>query len=307
MSQSDAVIVPSAADPNPSAASAEPQKWEPGDEVYSQEGQLGIYQEPTASGKHVVKPCFRDEEEGWTTGMPEIWPAVYLNPPVPILHKKVTDLKTELRMVKQDIEKARKERSELLMGTLRAKEEAETEAKRLVERLKKNRALKRIDDYLEGKFAYFVYLPAYYPPKIMTMKDALTEEERNGKVKLLSLFGDSDGDLEWRINQYSVGRGDWFEAVPCESEKEAIEIIRDRYAKYVEEWRKLDSLNKDRGTALNWSRQCPPGMIEIPDDIRDFLRESEQKRHQKAVDEARAAVTKAEAALAVVLAGSAAK
>jgi len=50
-------------------------------------------------------------------------------------------------------------------------------------------------------------------------------------MKLLSLFGDSKGDLSFRLHQYRDGSGNYEEVIPCHSMDEAKELIKNHILK----------------------------------------------------------------------------
>lgn len=82
--------------------------------------------------------------------------------------------------------------------------------------------LKRLDDFIEGKITHYVELN-HYCPKIIPVE----ESESKYGVKLLSLFGGSNGDLNWLLNTYDDGSGENREVQVCTSYKDARDALRD--------------------------------------------------------------------------------
>lgn len=87
--------------------------------------------------------------------------------------------------------------------------------------------LQRLHALLAGEITHF-YID-YYKPQIVTWDDEIVfQTDRNwGRLKvegmrLLSLFGRSDGSLDYRISDYSDGSGSWRRIVPCRSYEEAL-------------------------------------------------------------------------------------
>lgn len=81
-------------------------------------------------------------------------------------------------------------------------------------------------DFLENKITHIAYTDGTY--HIETLEDALEKDNGfPGNIRLVSLFGGSGGDLEWKVNKYSDGSGVWSGFVPARSEEEAQEAVRD--------------------------------------------------------------------------------
>jgi hypothetical protein len=266
-------------------------KFQKGDTVYNLDGQQGAYI-ATYAGSHLVAPEYEDGSNGepyW--GRPEEWRDVFLEPPTVKLQEKVAELdklvaekRKELKRVNAELDQAGKRRQEQL--------------KKLVQ----HQALQRIEDYLDGKFTHFLEVPGYSAPAIVTADKALahggTEHENrwDKKLRLLTLFGDTKGDLQWRINRYSDGSGSSnTEVYPCQNEEEAITIVRQLYADAVAVWREQEK--KPYGRAIEWSQKCPEGWIVVPDDIREYLATAKQQARQAELEKARENLAKAEAAL----------
>ncbi len=94
-------------------------------------------------------------------------------------------------------------------------------------KLKQHKALRRLDDFLAGRITHYVE-SGYGPPKIVTFEDAKTKDsyDNRNKLKLLSLFGCTNGDLEWGLNLYNDGSGIYKTVVPCVSHTEAVRIVQ---------------------------------------------------------------------------------
>lgn len=100
-----------------------------------------------------------------------------------------------------------------------------------------------------------------YQPEIQKFEDAVIDEDRGfGRIlvdglKLITLFGKTDGSLEWRLNRYSDGSGGSTIVYPARSYDEGLEMAQDRLdelaAEYVageirslniDEWRKIEGI-----------------------------------------------------------------
>lgn len=263
-----------------------------GETVFNLYGQQGAYIASYA-GVHLVAPEYEHPEHGepyW--GQPEEWREVFASPPTVKLEARVAELDglitekhAELKRINEELDQSGRRYQEQL------------------KKLKQHQALQRIEDYIDGKFTHFLEVPGYSAPTIVTADNALakggTEYENrwDKKLRLLTLFGDTNGDLQWRINRYSDGSGSSnTEVYPCHNEEEAIDIVRQLYADAVLVWREQEK--KHYGRAIEWSTKCPEGWISVPDDIREYLTNAKQQARQAALAKAREELSKAEAAIA---------
>lgn len=269
-------------------------KFNKGDTVFDIHGRQGAYI-ASYGGYHLVAPEYDGGDYGEPSwGPPEQWDQIYLNPPtqkleakVDELDKLITEKRNELKRVNTELDQAGRRHQEQL------------------KKLAQHRALQRIEDYLDGKFTHFLEVNEYYGPKIVTADDALskggTEHENrwDKKLRLLTLFGDTKGDLQWRINRYSDGSGSSsVEVFPVQNEAEAIAIARQLFADAVAEWRAQEK--KHYGKAINWTKNHPEGWLEVPDDLREYMNQAEIQAKQAAIEKARQALEKAQADLAAL-------
>ena len=89
----------------------------------------------------------------------------------------------------------------------------------------KHAAIQHVVDAIEGKITHFVVV-RYNGVTIMTKDDALKPDDfdrefAGGKLKLLTLYGSSKGNLQWNLNRWCDGSGCNIEAYPCFSMEEA--------------------------------------------------------------------------------------
>lgn len=262
-----------------------------GDTVFDIHGRQGAYI-ASYGGYHLVAPEYEGGDYGEPSwGSPEQWDQIFLNPPtqkleakVDELDKLITEKRAELKRVNEELDQAGRRHHEQL------------------KKLKQHQALQRIEDYLDGKFTHFLHVSDYSGPKIVTKDEALDQDDRWDKqLKLLCLFGDTKGDLQWKINRYRDGSGsNWDEVFPVSSEEEAIEIARRLFAEAVAEWREQEK--KHYGKAVNWARQDNKGWLEVPDDLRNYLQELELAGKRGAVETARKALEDAQAKLNALIA-----
>lgn len=97
-------------------------------------------------------------------------------------------------------------------------------------RFEKFKPLHHLEDFIEGRITHYAEIPTYWgQPRIFSFSDTADKDTR-GKYKLLTLFGDSGGCLEWRLSSYRDGSGSSVEVVPCFSYEEAHAAIQERIA-----------------------------------------------------------------------------
>jgi hypothetical protein len=260
-----------------------------GDTVYNIHGQQGAYI-ASYGWSHLVAPEYEDGDYGephW--GTPEEWREIFLKPPTVKLEAEVNELHKLITLKREELKRVNKEL-----------DESGRKYQEQLKKLKQHQALKRIEDYLDGKFTHFLQVPGYGAPTLISKDDALKPSDRyDTSLKLLTLFGSTKGDLQWNINRYSDGSGSNSEVYPCESEEEAIAIIYNLYAVSVEAWREQEK--KHYGRAIEWAKTVSWNWIDVPQDVKDYMDQAMLEANTAAVEKARAALAKAEADLANAL------
>lgn len=141
---------------------------------------------------------FDSEDNAMLSGHREVVSHVYSKPPTARYDQDVINAQEDLTNLLKEADEAHT-----------ALREAKSELKALTKDLERVPALKRINDFINGNFKYYAMPEDYSGPKILAKEDAekQADDYDHGKVKLLTLFGDSKGDLQWRIDQYSDGSG----------------------------------------------------------------------------------------------------
>lgn len=200
-------------------------KFNIGDLVYDDAGSALELVAKVPEG-HIVRNVFEPEENDreplfgnpYFTAM-KLWS----DPPTEKRHREIADLDETIRQ----------RRSELGDLTL-AIREAQAERKRLVSILSQNKALARIEDFVEGRMTHFAMGESWSKWGVFTKEQMLAKGDgndscRNESTKLLCLFGDSKGDLQWKVNEYRDGSGNWTKVVPCSSAEEAQAALQEMY------------------------------------------------------------------------------
>ena len=187
---------------------------------------------------------------------------------------EVAEAKAALADLNEQIEAAR--------GALTATERAAAER---MARLKQHPALKHLDDFLAGRITHFVeYEYHWTPPKILTWDDAKTHQ---GRIKLLTLFGDSKGDWTWQQNRYCDGTGYIRTVIPCVSRDEALAEVVKIFAAH-----EVDSMNPKHSTtpSRQWVEQAEKYGLSMTDGYMRALERLESSARQTKVAKLRSEI-----------------
>ena len=103
--------------------------------------------------------------------------------------------------------------------------QSEEKEKSILATLKRVKCLARLEDFINGKITHYAVIPSWGMPHILAVTDTQAEYSRN-KFKLLQLFGDTGGNLEWNLNRYADGSGGNQTVIPTTSYEEAEQAIR---------------------------------------------------------------------------------
>lgn len=263
-------------------------QFEQGEIVYTKDGQEVEYI-AALEGDHVVGAMFEREEGEPYRGEPFIVSMVYATAPTPRYEKRIVDLRAEIETLEDQKRTLEREKRALQEGDLDRKK-----------RVMQHAAVARIDDFLLGKITHFVY--HQYEYRIMTRDETLTYKQSDYEriptgVKLLTLFGKTNGDLEWQLWSYSDGSGNPKEVIPCFSEEEAMAVLKGKmeeaYAKWRTDPKSLYYATKAVTAAVKYG-------FEVPEDVANAVKEQAIKKNTEVRDKAKAAFDAAEAELAAV-------
>lgn len=212
----------------------QPQQFEPGQSVYDGEGHEFIYAAafPGDGQRHIITTVLEYLHNG--DGDTDIRPGpdiifggpLYTKPPVARRAQHLVELDEQLASRRQELAQLNEQISA-----------AKIDHGALLDRLKQHQVLQRIDDVLAGRVTHVVSVE--YGVVGVRAADDLSDTGWNGKARLLSLFGNAEGDLEYRLNSYSDGSGSNHEAWPCfsleEANTKAIELIEQMLANYLKQ------------------------------------------------------------------------
>ncbi len=200
-----------------------------GDTVFGDNGEQGEYV-AFSNGVHIVRPMYEGpDDEASRFGRPEEWRNVFETEPVLKAGEEVTRLHAQAETLRAEVESLRGEKLAI-----------DRDYKARMAKLQRHEKLAFLEDFLDGKLTHYAVLPEYSSaPYVLAVGDAKSGDDKwTRDLRLLSLFGRSNGDIAWNLNQYYDGSGSSKqEVVPCRSEEEAKAIIRQRALDTWELWR----------------------------------------------------------------------
>lgn len=200
--------------------------------VYTESGMQACLVGKLDDGRYLVRLILdsTDEEYPFYGELRIVETVFYGEPPVPKYHERITQLKEEIfqlteRKVNLEKEIAHLEKCKKEMGI----------------KYSSIKALERLDDFIDGKITHYVQDPDFRSPQIVDIKNTESKYSKK-KLRLLTLFGESDGDLSWGLNRYSDGSGGYVTVIPCCSFEEAKDVFTELLSDLYEDKSMTDHL-----------------------------------------------------------------
>lgn len=190
---------------------------------YLETGEKINFLQEIEQDKFLVESIYEDEEgqEFVIEDSARIVKRIFNTPPRQSFDETIIRLKNEIKNLKkrQNIEK---ENLEKVIKDGQSK----------LEKFQRINQLKYLEDFIENRISHYLTI-SMSRIEIIEIK----ESEKDRRFKLLTLFGDTNGNLEWNLNAYVDGSGYWETIIPCISYNQAVEELK----KYIEnETRKKD-------------------------------------------------------------------
>lgn len=178
---------------------------------------------------------------------------VYSEPPLTRRHERVTALDEQIVKLGAEVQALREEKAKLENSVNATKASCV-----------KHAAIQHVVDAIEGKITHFV-VQRWNGVGIMTRDEGLKAEDADRefagrKMRLLTLYGDSKGNLMWNLNRWYDGSGSETYVYPCFSMEEA----RITAQRLIDELAKSDK-RRDRELAVESAvqhRLVPPADIQ---------------------------------------------
>ncbi|MDN7848093.1 hypothetical protein [Burkholderia seminalis] len=256
-----------------------------GDEVYDIRGRAADYVARTEDG-HIVRPVYEHEDREISYGKPEVWSEVFVTPPVEKLHADIVALQADLAAARDSLQEVR---------AVRIAEDREYAARAALR--KQFAQLKKLDDFIAGKITHFVVTQKYSEKiSIQTFDDFMKPADRYERsTRLISLFGDSKGELGWYCNQWSDpgSNGHNGECFPATSLEEAQQIAAECIEKRFAAAREAEH----GGLAAELVAASAALGVSVPQDVCERAAEFNEQVRISNLKHAREQLAKAEAAV----------
>lgn len=197
--------------------------------------------ETLGNGKLLVARLYKtfgeDDEVSVDLSAPFVVDRVFDNAPTRVLDERVGALEELIRQLEtQRVE---------VVNKLRAAQAVDRE---MGEKFKRHASLSRLMDFIDGKITHYVE-DDWALPRIIEFKESTTpnddrERPERRRLRLLSLFGNSKGDLQWDMAEYSDGSGRGTRVFPCCSYEEALEKVTELFTKRFSENPRTDVVER---------------------------------------------------------------
>lgn len=181
-----------------------------GEIKYLENGQEVIVIEELKGGRFLVSHVYENYDSEPYIGGESIVSRVYDTPPVAKIATAITNKQKELEELKDVLSEYRKKI-----------DEAQKEWKEV----SKYKPTQNLLDFIRGNITHYVVLDQW-DLAIVGFKDEVCDYDKR-KLKLLTLFGDSKGDLSWNLSMYSDGSGSRKTVIPCTSYEQAVDELQE--------------------------------------------------------------------------------
>lgn len=161
-----------------------------------------------------------------------------------------------------------------------------------------NDDLDLLRDFLAGKITHFAFLNSYSPEIVTCEENKVYQTDNNyGRIKiegmkLVTLFGNSDGSLEYRISEYRCGSGCSQTVIPCRSPEEAIKKMQEYFDELCQNY--MDESNRYTISLEKWQKLEG---IRIPKDVTKKHKAAQVKAMTENIEKLKSEVGKAESKL----------
>lgn len=260
--------------------------------VYSRDGRRAKYV-CSIMGKYSPEHYVRPEVEfGLPDGEVEssfegaaVWHEYFLSPPRDVIDKEIATLQAKADELRTECIKLGREHAE-------TKREIEKDLEARKARLARHEQLKQLDDFVTKGVACYVTCDHYGEINTKGFNSTKSDYGRDS-FRLLSLFGDSKGQLNWQLNRYSDGSGDYTECIPCVSNEDAKAAVVELLNRRWDQWRKDGRLSYLSG----YAKSSQEYGIAVPEDVAAQITKDAEQRKKASLEAAEKAFVDAQANL----------
>ena len=264
--------------------------------MFERNGQVVFLHSELPNGEALIADAI---EEFDYEGNETLHPAELLR----IVPLKTLSEKPPAKVIDQEIAKLRQQRDELQATVGAARRELDAIAKE-VEKLRDERdkllnkaGLSRLDVFINGGITHYVEVQdaSYYMPRILpfdkTKDDNLSYDDEQRlpklqKMRLLSLFGKTDGDLEWELDNYREGSFNTHKVIPCTSLEEAERVLREQII-----------IKMEKVTSEDLLQYALKAGVDVPLEYIEKVKAKKRKNAQDSLNNALKAAAEAQAKL----------
>ena len=258
---------------------SEMKEFKAGDTCFTFEGYLCQYVARLDNNRHAVLCISSSDEEEFIDDTIRIVTRVYETAPTYIMDETVEALSLSIKQKRQELAGLRNQIAEQQLAN-----------KETQDKFKNHKVLHNLSDFLDGNITHFVTnldiknLDTYTLPEVKTFDEVMQyQDDYNGRntryLRLLSLYGDSKGDLSYRVSCYKDGSGSHSPAIPCTSLEEAQEIAR-KYGQIIFDKWSLDRQSQYIAKAQSLGLKVPEAAIKLAKDRTIASAKEEFDRHE---------------------------
>ena len=271
------------------------EQYTPGQSVFSRDGQKHYVREILDDQRLLTSPWlistgYQGDEEEYVADNAQIklTSEMFSSAPTAVVDGDVAKAQADLAELRSAISAARSEAAAV-----------ERERKETLAKIEKAPKFSRLLDFIDGKITHFVVGGYHSLVSIQTWEQfAISQDDHRDKdVKLLTLFGRSNGDTEWRLNPYYDGPGGWVTCRPCCSYEEALAVLGETLEGI---WLEFD--DRRSWTIAGAIKAADEYGKLVPQHIRAAFKQHQIESHQRAVDKAEADLAAAKERMSAALA-----
>lgn len=200
--------------------------------------------------------------------------------------KHIADLKRR----HADLEKFVKEQRSKVSREARLAE-ARVKALKQVASASCKEALTTLEDFVAGRITHVLRNVEYGECRIAEFNSESTSPDYPDDIKLLSLFGRSDGTLQWKIHDYYDCSGGARTIIPARGLEEARKLARDHFACAVADWQ----TKKRPRPPIPESYKDIDGSVlkmDVPEDVAAYWSEQREADRARKIAELKRELTK---------------
>lgn len=209
--------------------------FEIGETYFTKQGEKVCLDAITQDGKFVVSQIMQyvnyHDDFYEDVGPSKVVDKIFSQAPVAILDERFKEAQARLDAINAEHDKRFAEITT-----------AERDIKNRLAKLKKYQGLELLEDFIDGTITHVVYANGEnstdltVKPLSRVLEKGSSSGYNDRDLRLLSLFGRSNGDLTWKVNQYYDGSGYSSGTIfPCRSEEDGQEVIRRIHQQRVDE------------------------------------------------------------------------